>query len=505
MSGAGTAPPAAGRARGAAAMGVLLACGLAIWGWRHRSGSVDMALHYALVEYIRESWAWPTLAVQHMGEMNQYPPVAHTVAALVGMLTGSPFLGLHLVATTAVIVAYAALFVLLRFATARETIVAAGALAVLLLILAPSHALIGREIVENYFYPQLCGTSCAFALVALRARLRLGIAGEIAAALAATFLMGWLYPIGAVQLAGTAVAWRALLVARAWHETRRVDIVALASVPLLALALVAAIVLNPRFPVVTALAVNEGWVSLRIPRLLVIPATLLLGAAASLLALGYMRGRLRLATPEAFVALCAGVTAASLAQEASYYGLGSGSRYGVFKHIFPVSTLLAAAAVVGAMHVLRRAGAGTPEAEARLATLARLAFVPATLVAILASDLPWRGERLAAAMRTEAYLRTVAREPGVAGHAVLLAGTLTDRFSFSMGLLRLPKALSYELIYRSESTLDRRRAIIERTPVTYAFVREDPARDTACRIRADEATRLAMIRLACDPRVVESN
>ncbi len=505
MNGAGTASPATGRGRGVAALAVLLASGLAIWGWKHRSGSVDMALHYALIEYIRDHWAWPTLAVQHMGEMNQYPPVSHTVAAVVGMLLGSSFLGLHMVGMTAVIVAYAALFVLMRFTAARATLIAAAALPAILLVLEYSHAFIGRELVENYFYPQLSGTSCAFALVALRARLRLGIAGEIAAALAATFLMGWLYPIGAVQLAGTAVAWRALLVARQWHETRRVDIASLASVPLLAFGLIAAVLLNPRFFIIAGFAVNEGWVSLRIPGLLVIPATLLLGATSGLLALACVRGRLGLARPEAFVALCAGVAAASLAQEAAYYGLGSGSQYGVIKHIFPVSTLLAAAAVVGAIHLLRRPGAGSAQAEARLGTLARLAFVPATLIAVLASNVPWRGESLAAAVRTEAFLRAVAREPGVAGHAVLLAGTATDRFTFSMGVLRLPKELSVDLVYRFQSTADRRRAIIERTPVSYAFVRDGAASEAPCRVRTDEAVRLTMIRVACDPRVVESN
>jgi len=502
-----TAPPApagiaAGRGRGVAAFAILLAAAAAIWGWKHRGGSVDMSLHYALVEYIRQGWAWPSLDVQHMGEMNHYPPGSHTIAALLAVAGGSSFLGLHLASVAAGIVAYASLLVLLRFTTPRATLIAAAALVAVLLAMARAHAALGREISQNFFYPQLVGTSCAFALVALRARLRFGAGAEIATALAATFLMGWIYPIGMVQLAGAAVAWRALLVARAWHETGRADAAAIASVPLLALGLVAAILLNPRFHVMASFAANEGWVALRIPGLLVIPATLLLGTAAALLGLACIRGRLRLVAPEAFVALCAGVAAASLAQTAAYFGLGSGSRYGVVKHIFAVSTLLAAAAVVGAIHLSRRAQAGSAE-DARLVPYARLAFVPATLAAFLLSNNPWRGEPLPAALRVEAHMRALAREPGMLGHAVLLSGTAIDRFSFSMGLLHLPKEPSIDLIFRSHSTPERRRTVIAEVPVTYAFLSDGAAVDPACRMRTDAAARLMQVRLACDPQATE--
>src|SRR3974390_65659 len=80
-------------------MAALIVLSVLVWGWTHRTGSVDFALHYALVEYIADHWRWPSPEMPYLAAMNQYPPVSHTVAAFVGVLCGSPMLGLHLVST----------------------------------------------------------------------------------------------------------------------------------------------------------------------------------------------------------------------------------------------------------------------------------------------------------------------------------------------------------------------------------------------------------------------
>jgi Family of unknown function (DUF6541) len=471
-----------------------------IWGWTHRSGSVDMALHYALVEFIRTHGHWPTPSVGYIGEMNQYPPGAHTVAAIVALLTGSSFLALHLVSTVSAAVTLVALFVLIRFRSSQATLAATALLATALALLEHGHNFLGREITGNFFYPQMFGEMCVFTLVVLRSRLSLGLWAEIAAAVGATLLLGWVYPIAAVQMAGIAVAWRMLSMSRHWHSSGRVDARQALTLAVLMVGVVAAIVLHPRFPVVVNLATNNGYVDVRISRGLVVPATFLLCAAVVVLGVEFARQRLMLRAPDAFIALCAGVAAASLAQEAAYYLLGIGSPYGVYKHIFAVSTLLVAAATVCLVHFWH-VGEAASGAGDGMRQLARLAFVPAALTALAANNVPWRGEPLSSAMATEAFLRSsISRRVGVEGHAVLLAGSRIGQFGFSMGILHLAKNRSLALIYEGFATPARRQAVIATTPVKYAFVSSDAVRDAACAISTDPGARLTLVDYACQFR-----
>ena len=473
--------------------------GCLIWGWKHRAGSVDMALHYALVEFIRDNWAWPTPAVMHMGEMNQYPPVSHTVAAIGGALTGSSFLGLHLVSTASVIAVYASLFVMLRFRSAQATLAAVAALVTVTLVFGFMRALLGREIVGNFFFPQLFGEMCVFALVLLRSRLAPGIQREICLAIAATFLLGWVYPIAAVQWAGIAVAWRVLRLWKTWQTSCRVGPVDLIWFAILLIGVLVAILLHPLFQFVTGLASNDGSIEFRIPGVMVVPAALLLGMVGLVLGWEFARGRLKLRAPDGFVALCGGIAGAALAQAAAFYLLGIGSRYGVYKHMFAVSTLLFASAIVCTIHFSRydTAAASAP----RRARQARLSFVPATLIALLACNVPWRGERLPSILRNESFLKAaMTQNTDIKSHAVLLGGGYIERFGFSMGNLGLSKERALVLIYESAGTPQERQAVVDNTPIKYAFVASNSVRDPACAIRADEASQLSLVSYPCQFR-----
>jgi hypothetical protein len=483
-----------------ALLALIVVVGL-IWGWTYRSGSVDVALHYSLVEFIRVHGHWPNPSIDYIGEMNQYPPVAHAAAAIVALLTGSSFLALHLVSTVSAAMTLAILFLLMRFRSSRATLTATALLATVLALFEHGHNFLGREIVGNFFYPQMFGEMCVFALVLLRSRLSLGVAAEIAAAVGATVLLGWVYPIAAVQLAGIAVAWRMLSMSRHWHSSGRVDMRQALTLALLIVGVVGAIVLHPRFPVVVNLATNNGYVDVRLPRGLVVPATFLLCAAVVVLGVEFARQRLMLRAPEAFIALCAGVAAASLAQEAAFYLLCLGSPYGVYKHIFAVSTLLITAATVCLVHfghIGAAAGAG-----GGMQQLARLAFAPAALIVLAANDVPWRGERVSPVMRMEAFLRSsILLRPDIERHSVLLAGSKIGQFGFSMGILHLPKNRSLALNYEGFATPAERQAIITTTPVKFAFVSSDAVRDVSCAISTDPGARLTLVDYACQFRTV---
>src|SRR6187399_3336658 len=92
--------------------------------WKFRNGSADFALNYAVVNYIGENARWPDESVAYLASMRTYPPIGHTVAAIVGSLIGSRFLALHLVSTMSVAAAWAFLLLLLRFKEPKQTVIA---------------------------------------------------------------------------------------------------------------------------------------------------------------------------------------------------------------------------------------------------------------------------------------------------------------------------------------------------------------------------------------------
>jgi hypothetical protein len=485
----------------ALAMGVLIATSALVWGWRHRSGSVDMPLHYAVVAYIAEHWHWPSLAVSYMNGMNQYPPLSHTAAAVAGVLCGSPILGLHLVSTASAIIVLAILFLLLRFHDAQATIVATAAVATLLSVFENTRAFLSQEIVSNFFFPQLFGEMCVFVLVWLRSRFALTLFAEITTALVATFVLGWVYPIAAVQLGAVALVWRALQTTSNWYADGRLslrDVIALAG---LAVGVALAIALHPRFATVATLANNEGWIMVRIPGVLVIPATGLLLGLTAVLGIIVIRGtvipgKFGLRAPDAFVALCGGIAGASLAQEAAFYLFGLGSRYAVYKHIFAVSTLLVCAAVVCAIHIARFRLPSTGSSSSE--RLAHLAFAPAALVVLLANAPPWHGEWMGPMVRAEAFYRSaLAQHPDAKGHAVVLADGKIDQFGFSMGIIHLSMEDTLKLLYENNATPQQRAQLIEQTPVAYVFVRASDVANPACIVASDPRREFAMIRYGC--------
>jgi hypothetical protein len=130
-----------------------------------------------------------------------------------------------------------------------------------------------------------------------------------------------------------------------------------------------------------------------------------------------------------------------------------------------------------------------------------LSFVPATLIALLACNVPWRGERLPSILRNESFLKSaVTQNSDIKSHAVLLGGGYIERFGFSMGNLGLSKERAMVLIYESAGTPQERQAVVDNTPIKYAFVASNSVRDLACAILADEASQLSLVSYPCQFR-----
>jgi len=135
--------------------------------------TVDFAHHYALVTRLYEHWSMPTGTDFSLGEMNVYPRYAHALAAVMGTVLGSPFLGMYVIGLLSFIGLWYAVSVMLRHQPDHELALQTPLLLVgLLLAGASGLEIFGNEVTRHYFFAQLAGQALMFATLALWLRLQ---------------------------------------------------------------------------------------------------------------------------------------------------------------------------------------------------------------------------------------------------------------------------------------------------------------------------------------------
>lgn len=313
---------------------------VAVWGQSFHSESIDLGLHYALAEHIATTGAPPRELLPNLSEMSFYPPIAHIVAAGLGVLLGSTAAGLAALALVAVALSYLMLVDLLRADRMAETLAGVGVFLLIILVL-KDRLFIGREIVSNFYFAQIVGFCTALAIVRLLAGLRHRPALRAAVTIGATFVCGWLFTMAAIQLAAMMVAFQLLrlLEIRSGGDGRlgREALV----LGILLAGLPAVIVLHPVFLFMLKVADHNGSISagVRIYGFLLIAA--LTGLALFAAVRRHIAGRLALRHGTVLLAVAGGTLAAGLAQAAAC-AIGYGSVYAILKHSFPITTMLAA-------------------------------------------------------------------------------------------------------------------------------------------------------------------
>src|SRR4051812_27855409 len=134
------------------------------------SASVDVAHHYALVNWLAQHWSVARDSTSILGEMTVYPRYSHALAAILSRLVGSPFLAMQIVASAAVVVTWAALALSSRLMARGASWFFTAALVVLLALNRRFLGLevFGHEILGNFFFSQLAAQA-AFMVVLVSA------------------------------------------------------------------------------------------------------------------------------------------------------------------------------------------------------------------------------------------------------------------------------------------------------------------------------------------------
>ena len=118
------------------------------------SEGADLAHHYALAFRISEHWILPDIDDPTLWEMNFYPRTSHALAAIVGLLFNSTFLGLQIISLMALALLWGAVIVILNTLPVRAAYISSIGL---MGLLAANRSFLkfelhGAELVGNFFF-----------------------------------------------------------------------------------------------------------------------------------------------------------------------------------------------------------------------------------------------------------------------------------------------------------------------------------------------------------------
>lgn len=121
--------------------------------------SSDAGQHYALVRALMDQDVWGRPFAPYLTEdLTSYPPISHWMAAEVGKIAGSGFVGMTIIASASVGIFYFAMNAISLRVDCRAPLIAAVITIGYALLRGP---VFGRLVVNNYFYAQVVGSSIA--------------------------------------------------------------------------------------------------------------------------------------------------------------------------------------------------------------------------------------------------------------------------------------------------------------------------------------------------------
>lgn len=358
--------------------------------------SVDVAHHLQLALALRDHLALPEQGAAFMGEMYVYPNLTHRAAGLLMRFGLDPLSAMSVVAAAATLTAWSTLLDLAR--RTSEWGMVTGALAVSILAVL-GVGVIGREVVNNFFFAQLAGEAAVLLFAAALTRLRRGLP-FVLAGVAAVFLATCVHLLPAMKLAGCLMV---LLLVQTAEDLRRAGPSPATLLGLLLIPL--ALVGSPTFRSMLQISENDGAIDLGVR---LGPAGL--ATLALLLACVSLAGLRRLPTPaddaasretaaRLLFAYGLATSGALLAQFLAWGLLGLSSPYAVLKHGFGLLSLLALCTPVAVALWRAPEGAGLADrglfafplacglaGAITVATLLRPSVMPVREVATLLAD-----------------------------------------------------------------------------------------------------------------------
>jgi hypothetical protein len=480
------------------------------WGGQSYTVSTDFGLHYAVLQHISQHFAWPSEVLPNLEEMSFYPPMAHTLGAVAGYLTGSPVTGMTMVSLLSVFGSYVALLNLVRFKSSIETL---AAITTFLFVIAAFHHLnifVGGEIIQNFFYPQIVSFFLVLVLIAIFFSGHVAPVPLAISAIAITFGLGWVFPMATMQFACATLAYFGIATLKGLtSKDRRASLLNGSLLAALAFTLPAAIELHPTFQLIKAIAAWQGGIMLNVPVNQVPVILLICSLPIAVLAILYLRGNLRgVARPIALVTTAGGIFGAALAQILALK-LGLGSSYGITKHVFPVVTMGTA---VSSVLIVNTFSSWLGRQRSEYAALDGIVVACGAFVAF-AVIFSTPGRSLAPLVETQKFIVSNAPADAV-GRTVSLDRNLLpfENFALSLGDLAYPKKAAavrilgpqvlngyYDILGQKKTESYSAEKVLAEAPLSYYVINSDsvPKPDGACIASSSPRINAEFIRAPC--------
>jgi hypothetical protein len=310
------------------------------------SQSVDFAHHYALIYRLEQVGYFTPLNDPSLWEMNFYPRGSHVVASALGIILGSPLLGLQGLALISVFAQWIFIFFILREFGGPENpfpqYIFLGLITINSLLF--DFELVGREIVGDFFFAQLVSQTLMFGGIwfALRIRVHSSIRwAHLSLALLAVFLL-YVHPLPALILIGMLCidVFFTVLKSAALRTAKPLDLPVIFSLGVT----LCILALNPQFQAMRGISENDGYLeieNLAYPFDFFILVALVALCSGLLIASSWStRSVHSRIDPRYFLALLGLSTSFLLVFQFFLVDFGEGSSYAVKKYGFILMTIL---------------------------------------------------------------------------------------------------------------------------------------------------------------------
>lgn len=305
---------------------------LTFWFARYiQTSSFDLVQHLLLVDELSRHGSVQPGALERIGAMALYPPAAHWMAVVIGWIGGSGLVGISIVSIVSLYLCYVLIIGLVGVGSITRAVLLMAAFLALMF----THSLIGWEIVENYFYPQLVADALYFGALywAVNNRERWK---QAATFLLAGYATMWVQPLVAVHILAVGCALMAFQLWSDWGKGKSTRRVNAAYLLVMIVGAIFIIFTNPAFKVMRQIASNDGYLVFGYPAAM--PVALICGAIGAWNLRRYWIGKGEYADVILGSAVVAAVGLVIL-QFALLKLHGDGSDYAIKKHMFIVVTL----------------------------------------------------------------------------------------------------------------------------------------------------------------------
>jgi hypothetical protein len=260
-----------------------------------------------------------------------YPPAAHWMATIIGWIGGSGLVGITIVSIVSVYLCYVLIISLVGAGSLARVLV----LTLAFLTLMFTNSLIGWEVVENFFYPQLVADVVYFGVLLWAVNNRESWKQTLSFLLAGLATM-WIQPLVSVHILAAGCALMAFQLWNRWGNGNSDRVQNAVSLVVMVVGSAVIVVTNPAFKVMRQISGNDGHLVFGYGSTLLV--ALICGAIGAWNLCQYWRGKGEYADAILGSAAVAAVGLAVL-QFVLLKLHGDGSDYAVKKHMFIVFTL----------------------------------------------------------------------------------------------------------------------------------------------------------------------